>query len=527
MCGIAGIVGGRCADPEAIGRMLHALRHRGPDDTDVHAARGATLGQRRLSIIDLAGGRQPIGNEDGTRWIVCNGEIYNYRELMAELEAKGHRFSTRSDSEVILHLYEELGEACLGRLRGMFAFAIWDEGEQRLFAARDHLGQKPFYYRQDGGELAFASEIKGLLPLLPGGPEVEPAALHQYLSLRIVAPPLSMFRGIQKLPPAHCLTFSAPRRPEGPPLLGPLLRAEAQGLGGGADRRARAAADRGRAAPHRERRPGRRLPERRPRLDPGRGDADEARGARPGADLHHRRALRRLRRGALRPHGGRALRHGAPRGDGRPLAHRQPAGPRLLPGRALGPALGLHLPREPDGAAAREGGAGRRRRRRAVRRLRPLLRQPLRRLLRPPAARRAPRRHQPAARPDPGRRLVQEQEPPGEVAPPRLVPDRRRALRPDAGLLLLPARAPGRALRAGAAPGRRLLRRLRADRRGLRAGAGRPPGRPHALRRQPDPAARPLGDDPRPDLDGARARGPQPVHGPQGRRVLRRACRPS
>ena len=209
MCGIAGIVGGRCADPEAIGRMLHALRHRGPDDTDVHAARGATLGQRRLSIIDLAGGRQPIGNEDGTRWIVCNGEIYNYRELMAELEAKGHRFSTRSDSEVILHLYEELGEACLDRLRGMFAFAIWDEGEQRLFAARDHLGQKPFYYRQDGGELAFASEIKGLLPLLPGGPEVEPAALHQYLSLRIVAPPFSMFRGIQKLPPAYCLSFSA------------------------------------------------------------------------------------------------------------------------------------------------------------------------------------------------------------------------------------------------------------------------------------------------------------------------------
>lgn len=210
MCGIAGIVGGRCADPEAMRRVLHALRHRGPDDEDLHQARGATLGHRRLSIIDLAGGRQPIGNEDGTRWIVCNGEIYNYKELMRELEQKGHRFRTRSDTEVILHLYEELGEACLDRLRGMFAFAIWDENEQRLFAARDHLGQKPFFYREGaGGELAFASEIKGLLPLLPGAPSVDAEALHQYLALRIVAQPRSMFREIGKLPPAHALTFSA------------------------------------------------------------------------------------------------------------------------------------------------------------------------------------------------------------------------------------------------------------------------------------------------------------------------------
>jgi asparagine synthase (glutamine-hydrolysing) len=209
MCGIAGIVGGRHADPAATRGMLHALRHRGPDDEDLHLARGATLGHRRLSIIDLGGGRQPIGNEDGTRWIVCNGEIYNYRELMRELEEKGHRFRTRSDTEVILHLYEETGEACLDRLRGMFAFAIWDENEQRLFAARDHLGQKPFFYRHAGGELAFASEIKGLLPLLPGRPEVDRAALHQYLALRIVASPLSMFREVAKLPPAHCLSFSA------------------------------------------------------------------------------------------------------------------------------------------------------------------------------------------------------------------------------------------------------------------------------------------------------------------------------
>ena len=207
MCGIAGVVGGRWSDPAVIGRMLHALRHRGPDDGATHGGNGGVLGHRRLSIIDLEGGRQPIGNEDGTKWVVCNGEIYNYRELMAELEAKGHRFRTRSDTEVVLHLYEELGEACLGRLRGMFAFAIWDTTEQRLFAARDHLGQKPFYYRQVGNELAFASEIKGLLPLLDR-PEVDASALHQYLALRVIAPPLSMFRGISKLPPAHCLSFS-------------------------------------------------------------------------------------------------------------------------------------------------------------------------------------------------------------------------------------------------------------------------------------------------------------------------------
>lgn len=208
MCGIAGIIGGRHADGAAMAGMLDALRHRGPDDQDVHVGRGATFGHRRLSIIDLEGGRQPILNEDGTRWIVCNGEIYNYQELMQELEAKGHRFRTRSDSETVLHLYEEMGEACLDRLRGMFAFAIWDETEQKLFAARDHLGQKPLFYRHRGDELAFASEIKALLTLEPGAPQPDLEALHQYLALRIVAPPLTMFAGISKLPPAHCLSFS-------------------------------------------------------------------------------------------------------------------------------------------------------------------------------------------------------------------------------------------------------------------------------------------------------------------------------
>jgi asparagine synthase (glutamine-hydrolysing) len=208
MCGIAGIVGGRASGRAAVGRMLDTLRHRGPDGEAVHAARGATLGHRRLSIIDLEGGRQPIGNEDGTKWIVCNGEIYNYRELAAGLRARGHRFTTESDTEVVLHLYEELGDACLDRLRGMFAFAIWDDVAGTLFMARDHLGQKPLFYLRRGSEFAFASEIKALLTLLPGAPAPNLDALHQYLALRVVAPPLTMFEGVSKLPPAHCLTYS-------------------------------------------------------------------------------------------------------------------------------------------------------------------------------------------------------------------------------------------------------------------------------------------------------------------------------
>src|SRR3954447_15078431 len=208
MCGIAGIVGGRHTDPALVERMLGLIRHRGRDDQGIRAARGATLGHRRLSIIDLAGGRQPIGNEDGTKWIVCNGEIYNYRELTAELEAKGHRFRTRSDTEVILHLYEEVGEGLLDRLRGMFAFAIWDEAEQRLFAARDHLGQKPLFYRHAGDELAFASEIKAVLAVLDTAPRPDLCAFRQYLALRFTTPPATMFAQVSKLPPAHCLSFS-------------------------------------------------------------------------------------------------------------------------------------------------------------------------------------------------------------------------------------------------------------------------------------------------------------------------------
>ena len=176
MCGIAGGVWQNGAPPltsDLVARMSDVLRHRGPDDAGVfesriHASRderrqdGAdcALGFRRLSIIDLAGGHQPLANEDGTVWIVFNGEIYNYRELRPDLEARGHQFATHSDTEVIVHLYEEYGPNCVDHLRGMFAFAIWDDRQRRLLLARDRLGQKPLFYRQESGPAAVRQRIE-------------------------------------------------------------------------------------------------------------------------------------------------------------------------------------------------------------------------------------------------------------------------------------------------------------------------------------------------------------------------------
>lgn len=207
MCGIAGIVDRPGAQAAGMRRMLAALAHRGPDGEGVEQDAGVVLGHRRLSIIDLEGGRQPLVNASGTLWLVCNGEIYNYREIRAEMERSGYRFLTGSDCEVILALYERHGDALLGHLRGMFAFALWDRARRRLLAARDHLGQKPFYYCSDGRSLAFASEIKALLALDPRLREMDLRAFDQYLGLRLIAPPLSMFQGIHKLPPAHKLVY--------------------------------------------------------------------------------------------------------------------------------------------------------------------------------------------------------------------------------------------------------------------------------------------------------------------------------
>ncbi|MBA2459865.1 MAG: asparagine synthase (glutamine-hydrolyzing) [Gemmatimonadales bacterium] len=207
MCGIVGRVGPSATSEAEIVRMCDAIRHRGPDDWGTFVEGGVGLGMRRLSIIDLAGGRQPITNEDGSVVIVFNGEIYNHESLHAELEAKGHHFRTRSDTEVLVHLYEDHGEGLLQRLRGMFALAIWDRKRRRLLLARDHFGQKPLFYTEAGGRVTFASEIKALLADDPSLAELSPVALDQYLTLRFVQPPETFFSRVRALPPAHFMVW--------------------------------------------------------------------------------------------------------------------------------------------------------------------------------------------------------------------------------------------------------------------------------------------------------------------------------
>jgi asparagine synthase (glutamine-hydrolysing) len=213
MCGIAGITGLIQSEPEALGRMLRALSHRGPDDEGRYADALTALGHRRLSIIDLGTGHQPLHDARKSLWLVANGEIYNYRELRKDLEGRGHQFLTQSDCEVIIHLYREYGADCLKHLRGMFSFALWDAERKQLLCARDHLGQKPFYYAEKDGYFAFASEIKGLLAWDPALRQINLEALDQYLALRIIASPRSMFKGVRKLPPGHALLVTPGERP--------------------------------------------------------------------------------------------------------------------------------------------------------------------------------------------------------------------------------------------------------------------------------------------------------------------------
>ena len=209
MCGICGKLyhDGRTSDEgELLDRMTAALAHRGPDGQGRYMSGPVALGHTRLAIIDLARGAQPIANEDGTVWIVFNGEIYNFRELRADLVGRGHRFSTDSDTEVIVHLYEEHGVDCLQRLRGMFAFALWDSKQQVLFCARDRVGIKPLYYVDTGHALVFASEVKALLT----DPQVQPSVDHQaidtFLTFTYGAGSDTLLRPIRKLEPGHYLT---------------------------------------------------------------------------------------------------------------------------------------------------------------------------------------------------------------------------------------------------------------------------------------------------------------------------------
>ncbi|MCX5901284.1 MAG: asparagine synthase (glutamine-hydrolyzing) [Proteobacteria bacterium] len=209
MCGICGKIyfdSYRPVDERLIRQMTDVLQHRGPDDSGVFVSGSIGLGHRRLSIIDLsAAGRQPMANEDGSLQIVLNGEIYNYKELRPELEAQGHIFSSQTDTEVVVHLYEQEGPACVQRLRGMFAFAVWDARRQELFLARDRVGKKPLSYAIVDGSLIFASELKSLLKDPALASEVDPVALHHYLTYQYVPGPQTIFKGVHKLPPAHTL----------------------------------------------------------------------------------------------------------------------------------------------------------------------------------------------------------------------------------------------------------------------------------------------------------------------------------
>jgi len=220
MCGIAGFVdrwdSGQARPVEEraaiLDSMCRIIEHRGPDDQGVTLDRGVALGMRRLSIIDLAGGHQPISGEDGSVSIVYNGEIYNFHELKDRLEAAGHQFKTHCDTETVLHGYEEFGPDCLKDLRGMFAFAIWDAKRQVLFIARDRAGKKPLYYSVTrGGSLIFGSELKVLLQHPDVEREIDPKALDAYFTLGYIPDPYSIFKNVKKLPPGHYLTFSEGR----------------------------------------------------------------------------------------------------------------------------------------------------------------------------------------------------------------------------------------------------------------------------------------------------------------------------
>jgi asparagine synthase (glutamine-hydrolysing) len=211
MCGICGIFEfdqARVVSAAQVHAMNQTIRHRGPDDDGVYVNRGIGFGHRRLSIIDVAGGHQPLSNEDGTIWVLVNGEIYNYPELREELLARGHRLSTRSDIETVVHLYEDYGEACFAKLRGMFAIALWDSRDHKLLLARDRAGEKPLFYYHDADRLVFGSELKAVL----AGPGVsvttDNEALFDYFSFGYVPAPKSIYREVRKVLPGHYMVVS-------------------------------------------------------------------------------------------------------------------------------------------------------------------------------------------------------------------------------------------------------------------------------------------------------------------------------
>ena len=215
MCGIAGIVGlPRQIAASRVREAVRRLAHRGPDGEGFYEADDTVLGMRRLAIIDVAGGDQPIYNEDRTIAVICNGELYGYREGFRDLEGRGHHFQSRSDVNLIPHYYEEGGRDAFQKIRGMFAAAIWDESRKRLTLARDRVGKKPLFYAPVGQGLAFASELPALLALLDRVPEYSSAALRDYLQLGCIPHPETVYKGVFALSPGCTLTFSPGGQPQ-------------------------------------------------------------------------------------------------------------------------------------------------------------------------------------------------------------------------------------------------------------------------------------------------------------------------
>src|SRR5580700_5912430 len=208
MCGICGIFEFNRHEPlpqELVHGMNETIVHRGPDDEGIFIDGGLGFGFRRLSIIDLAGGHQPLSNEDGKIWVMLNGEIYNYPELRKELETRGHCFATHSDTETIVHLYEDLGADCFARLRGMFAIAIWDSRNRTLILARDRVGKKPLFYGADKSRIVFGSEVKVLLASDNLPREIDHEALTDYFSFGYIPAPKTIYRAARKVRPGHYL----------------------------------------------------------------------------------------------------------------------------------------------------------------------------------------------------------------------------------------------------------------------------------------------------------------------------------
>ena len=208
MCGLIGIFSVTAPSKiseEVLIRMMSCLRHRGPDESGIYMDTRIGLGHTRLSIIGLNNGTQPISNEDGTVWIVLNGEIFNYIELKRELTDQGHRFSTDTDTEVLLHLYEEYGEDCLKLINGQFAFAVWNSSKQELFLARDRVGIRPLYYFKTHDQFIFASEIKAIFQHPAAQPAIDPKALHQIFTIWTTISPDTVFKDVFEIPPGHYL----------------------------------------------------------------------------------------------------------------------------------------------------------------------------------------------------------------------------------------------------------------------------------------------------------------------------------